>query len=1122
MRKILFLLIAIAAISLPAYTQPAQKNKLIPIDTSRRNGYCGYDASQLRYVGQRLQKANKLSNSSMTKSAYPANAIMNCGAFRIYFEDIALNTNDGFAQSPTGLVARNTVCAVYQYVQSIFDFSAIPLTDPITIEVQRSYTSANPPPNAGVLATAGPVFLSIGAPGIYNGSVLDHTLTHASPNAAFFDGVMQVNLTAPYHLSTTSPITNCSYDLFSVILHEVGHQLGFLSLLGETPPPTSSSAPPQNMPIPKFGNNQYSRFDWNFVYNGDILMPSTFKKIVGGTLTNPGINPSANIANVLRDGHLWLQNTGQFNGNLPLYSGVYGAWSSLTPGSIVSHMDGDYLSFTERYSYSPGYRQPHSMQPFMSNGETRRAYTIEEIRIFLQLGYALNPSFASSTSINGVNSNSSIILNNRAPVCTKRSTTSNASTFPDIVNADFVKINDGTPLIITLTSDPTISDADGDIISIENNSLFNIRGCGNGGNNHNQIMLNANRTVITYTPRPDFIGRAQFGFYLHDGKQRGSFMIYTIDVQPGSAFANPPNSNTPSGIQELVINGSYEEGTEVKRFGNPVDEAKTNSGMEYDREEGLFMGNIHFADAHPYQYFNWVWTSGGGIVIGSNYKECGWLVVPWKFGIRPFTFPDPAAWKNPVSPAGSRYAYLLGNYNFQALTTPLVKCERYVLRFDINFDNRNLISGSNYSFVVNAHATASSLLSPVLQSIPVNVTVGTGWQTITVPFTYCDATPAKYLNFIGTGRISFDNVSLVVDPSPLAPLNAAITPAISNIAAGGSATLSSTVTNSLCGLTYSWSPGGATTPSITVSPSVNTTYVLTVNDGCRSSMATASVLVPGCCNGGKWTSKTIDWSTKKTDIPLILKTNINEASSLKPGGGTTGPVTPIPASINITKCDSVYHLGQNGTYTFNAQYQCGTVNGQSCASAIKVKIKGISNSSLDGIYNAPVSKTFVLSGDYQITYYAYCGDKICDSCQYTLLIDKNCCLGSHWNKAEYQLVNKKPNGGWDFDPVLHSLPLVISAPIPTYSAQVAVNVENLDYACAACCQAGYIIKRINLATNVTTTEVLPPGQTSTSIYAEKDKIQVRIFSTCDGQSCGPMIIFNVACADNSCPPNHQY
>ncbi len=69
----------------------------------------------------------------------------------------------------------------------------------------------------------------------------------------------------------------------------------------------------------------------------------------------------------------------------------------------------------------------------------------------------------------------------------------------------------------------------------------------------------------------------------------------------------------------------------------------------------------------------------------------------------------------------------------------------------------------------------------------------------------------------------------------IAPLNP-------SICAGNAITLITT-TNAAPGATFLWMPGGATTPSITVSPTTNTTYTCTVTSGAFSNSSSSNVTV---------------------------------------------------------------------------------------------------------------------------------------------------------------------------------------------------------------------------------------------------------------------------------------
>ena len=140
---------------------------------------------------------------------------------------------------------------------------------------------------------------------------------------------------------------------------------------------------------------------------------------------------------------------------------------------------------------------------------------------------------------------------------------------------------------------------------------------------------------------------------------------------------------------------------------------------------------------------------------------------------------------------------------------------------------------------------------------------------------------------------------LPVMPVPTASVNSAA------ICPGGSATLTATTGASYP--TYLWSPGGETTPSITVSPAVSTTYTVTVTDGntgCSASASgqvsitpppTVSVNSATFCAGGSAT--------------LTATTDASSATYLwSPGGQTTASITVSPAvstTYTVTVTDGV-------------------------------------------------------------------------------------------------------------------------------------------------------------------------------------------------------------------------
>jgi len=140
------------------------------------------------------------------------------------------------------------------------------------------------------------------------------------------------------------------------------------------------------------------------------------------------------------------------------------------------------------------------------------------------------------------------------------------------------------------------------------------------------------------------------------------------------------------------------------------------------------------------------------------------------------------------------------------------------------------------------------------------------------------------------------------------------------ICAGGSATLTATTSSSSPG--YLWSPGGATTASITVSPSSTTAYTVTVTDG-----------TTGCANNGSGTVTVHALPTVGVNSPavcaggsatLTATTGASSPSYLwSPGGATTASITVSPSSttaytVMVTDGTTGCANSGSGTVTVNA------------------------------------------------------------------------------------------------------------------------------------------------------------------------------------------------------------
>lgn len=495
-----------------------------PIDSTL--GTCGINGDFLK---------NKNSNSYRYRNAQvyaryanTTSSTLTCGRFKLYFQDVISNNAYGFNDPTYGTAYQQCACDVVNYVQTIFN---IPTGDgsPIEIQFNNSWFGTYDPSAAAILAVGTPNY-PLGASGFYGGDVFQHMTTGNDPLAgANFDGEIQFDFDKPFLRCNQSPI--CSgqllvggYDFYSVLLHEVTHAMGWASLLGEDA---------SNYPKSFFGNNTYSMFDKQFLYAGDVTGGSALTKIVNSTnplspFINSGLptrvfyyGPTTNGAGqsggvsdlplLWLNSDLWRNSSNNQNTCSNLIETSYGA-TDVT--NAASHFYRNQHSYEVAENFAPGFTPGYVMGPSFYESELRRTYTNQELRDLNTLGYVFNNSFLNSTTLNPDFSNQAVIQN-KHPFTTKKvfdhknwdhvppltydvvDINSSAYTLADhtISNCQDITIdlNDGTNSLI-------LKDADNDKIKVFPGSLYNIRGCGNGGNNHNslQIISTANGDQIKY------------------------------------------------------------------------------------------------------------------------------------------------------------------------------------------------------------------------------------------------------------------------------------------------------------------------------------------------------------------------------------------------------------------------------------------------------------------------------------------------------------------------------------------------------------------------------------------------------------------------------------------------
>lgn len=745
----------------------------------------------------------------------PPGSTIICGKFRAIFMDVVNATGFGFDDATLGTTRKNCVCDVLNYIQSVIVVPAnIGTTDPY---VDILFNPSNNLPASGTLASAGLVFppaFYANTPGYYPGYVYTYITTGVKPDPLSEDGIITVNFGKPYGYCTPT-IADCDFDFKSVILHEMTHLLGFASLIRENTAGTSiESAQAPNI---------FTEFDRRFLHywNG-----STYDKLVDIALYSGtgGVNPAvpANPFSGASTDRIWLQTQSLSTSreNQPIESSA-----GFTFGRSLSHYDVKYSPVITRCNASPGFVPNYVMSASISSGRFKRTYSTQELRWLQAMGYTMNGGYAPNAFIpnrpprtlgNVVGPMYGSV--NNTPPC------GNADLFIQTTTCQPVTINLATNTISTSLTSHTLglSDPDGNPISVYNGQLMNLRGCGNGGNNHNQLTINGANNIITFTPRVNFIGRAQFAFHLYDGRDRGSYIVVSIDVAADGCTMNTTN--------EYVMNGGFEEGVELCTFATPtatiVDETDVVAHYNYNRfQDGV-------------QYISPGWQD---MTVKESWVNC-------LYGNQGWSFPAPATGTSASATGGKRYVLFSKFEEFNMTLLPAINSACGPYRFSMEYIfPASVPIGTVYPVTISFTNSISG--STFVNPVTFNVTNTGTWQTAVANFTYSGA-PMSYMHVyvnspLLTDYLYIDNLSISKQSSPLT-VTTSVTP--SPVCIGTSTLHSASASNGTAPYTYTWQPGSVPGASFSTTYSTggvnNYTVMVTDANGCTANAPLSVTVQP--------------------------------------------------------------------------------------------------------------------------------------------------------------------------------------------------------------------------------------------------------------------------------------
>lgn len=367
-----------------------------------------FDRFGNKYSLEDLKIDTGLDSNNVQKSAL----LCSSGYFDIYFE-----AGSGMEGSSSVEVARrNVVCQVFS---DISDFINSPLsnvgnTNRVNIEVRDIGQFISSPSTSGVLGAATSYYnvpnnTTSGFGGIADNEIwktihsgvdsyTNVTAPISSTGTSFYHGMMYFNFSNSgiswnTNLSLASSPTGL-VDLYSVILHEVTHALGFASLIDENG-------------LSKFGTgyNYYSRYDLflkdhtstdNLITNTGScsLYEYQYNPLLSLTEINPGgCSGSGSLDNtVCNDAAIYSGST-----VVPLYTP-----NCFEPPSSLSHFE-DECYPTSGLPY--GNNLYFNMSNALGTGAvyTKRYLKPEERLVLCDLGYSTNATFGSVTNNNFFN-----------------------------------------------------------------------------------------------------------------------------------------------------------------------------------------------------------------------------------------------------------------------------------------------------------------------------------------------------------------------------------------------------------------------------------------------------------------------------------------------------------------------------------------------------------------------------------------------------------------------------------------------------------------------------------------------------------------------------------------------
>jgi PKD repeat protein len=258
-------------------------------------------------------------------------------SWNIVYQDVVVNSNLGFDDPVSGATRRACAEAVLLYVNEVLNENS-----GATIDVLFSLSETD---GSGYLAGA-TTFWFAGV-GFNNGFAFDHITTGVDPLNGTVDMEIQFDFGWPWNSDHTAPPGSGQYDLFSVLLHEVTHGLGILSISDENGNGIGGTNPNVYTHWDRLMQYGASTFCWNGV--------TTALEVPTSAFTSDNLFFSGAIATLAQGSRPRVYAPGRF-----------------APGTSLSHFRTDVDSV---------------MGPFIGSGVAERDYSSIDIGALQDIGY---------------------------------------------------------------------------------------------------------------------------------------------------------------------------------------------------------------------------------------------------------------------------------------------------------------------------------------------------------------------------------------------------------------------------------------------------------------------------------------------------------------------------------------------------------------------------------------------------------------------------------------------------------------------------------------------------------------------------------------------------------------